>query len=77
MGIIVNQNEHERSALRDRITAELREKTIRTQKLENDTDLVEDSKYVKGFKETGRYAWIWALAVVFAVVLLVAILFVK
>ena len=76
MGIIANQNEDERSALRDRISAELREKSMRTQKLEDSPDLVEDSKYIKGFKETGRYAWIWALATVVAVVILVAILFI-
>jgi len=60
MGIIVNQNERERSHLSDRIAAELREKSKRTQQIDN-ADMVEDSKYAEGLKQTGRYAWIWAV----------------
>lgn len=76
MGIIVNQNDQERTALRDRVSAELREKSMRTQKIEN-ADLVDDSKYIDGLKETGRFSWIWLVAILIAAILLVVILFVK
>jgi hypothetical protein len=72
MGIIVRQDE-EHNSLHDRISAELREKSLRTTELE-DVDLEADSAYIKGLKQTGRFSWIWAVAILVAIAILIAVL---
>jgi hypothetical protein len=72
MGIIVRQDE-ENSHLRERIGAELRDKSQRTAEIEN-ADLVDDSNYVQGLTKTGRFSWIWAVAVLVALAILIAVL---
>ena len=72
MGILV-QNNIKRSELRERITAELREKAQASSEKE-DIDLVEDSPYTKDLKKTSRFAWFWFVLILFAVVSVVVIL---
>jgi hypothetical protein len=73
MGILVKKDLEERGGLHARISAELRDKSLRTQEVE-DPDLAADSRYIEGSKQTSRFAWIWAVVVLAAIALLIAIL---
>lgn len=71
MGIMVQKNE-DNSKLNDMINADLRERAERTSK-QMDPDYVEDSDYTKDLKKTGRFAWVWAVLIVLAIISLIII----
>lgn len=71
MGIMVQKND-DNSKLNDMINADLRERAERTSK-QMDPDYVEDSDYAKDLKKTGRFAWIWAVLIILAIISLIII----
>ena len=71
MGIMVQKNE-DNSKLNDMINADLRERAERTSK-QMDPDYVEDSDYAKDLKKTGRFAWVWAVLIILAIISLIII----
>ena len=71
MGIMVQKNE-DNSKLNDMINADLRERAERTSK-QMDPDYVEDSDYTKDLKKTGRFAWVWAVLIILAIISLIII----
>ncbi|MBR3177732.1 hypothetical protein IKF27_02945, partial [Candidatus Saccharibacteria bacterium] len=68
---MVQKNE-DNSKLNDMINADLRERAERTSK-EMDPDYVEDSDYAKNLKKTGRFAWVWAVLIILAIISLIII----
>ncbi|MBR0488271.1 hypothetical protein IJJ39_01180 [Candidatus Saccharibacteria bacterium] len=58
-----------------RIDTDLKEKMERTQRNDGkaDPDFTEDSEYVKDFKKTGKFAWLWVLVGIIAVVVLIIV----
>ena len=72
MGIIVSKNNDQNSRLNQRITADLRERT-KAEERGADPDLVEDAAYTKDLKKGSKFAWIWILLVVLAIVSIVII----
>ena len=74
MGIIVNKNMEEKDELSRRITADLRERQQLGEEVDAaQTDFVDDVDYVRGTKKTGRFAWVWAVLVILAVISVVVI----
>lgn len=82
MGVIVSKDQDQNSRLTERINADLRERAQRngsaggagkSLKDKKDPDLVEDSDYTHDLKKTNRFAWIWAVLVVLALISLVVI----
>lgn len=74
MGIIVSKNDDKNTDLTRRISADLRERAKVTER-QSDPDLVEDSDYVKDFKKTGHFGWVWAVLIVLAAGVLIALVF--
>jgi hypothetical protein len=66
MGVMVSKESTRRTELTDRIAADLRTRA-KSESLEN-PDFVEDSDYVENYKKTGRFSWIWAALIVFALI---------
>ncbi len=67
-------NPGKKSELQKRLVAELREKAAKTAQIENDPpDGVEDSNYVKNYKQTTSLAWVWALILAAFVVIVIVI----
>ena len=60
MALFIRQDDI-RTDLQKRISDDLQAKAKKMSKLTDDTDLVEDSEYIKGTKETTSLAWVWAL----------------
>ena len=75
MGIMVEGNE-EQSKLQERISADLRERSRRNSR-DEDVDLVEDSEYLRGTPNTGRFSWFWFILVSLAAVALIIIFVIK
>ena len=74
MAVIVNKDEDKNVELTQRINADLRTKMSENSKIgDADPDLAEDSEYVKDFKKTGKFAWIWVLLVIAIVIAVVVI----
>ena len=73
MGIIVNKENDKNSDLTRRIDADLREKVQSTSG--TDPDFAEDSDYVKDFKKTNKFGWIWPVLIILAVISLIFIVF--
>ena len=79
MGILVKDNE-ERSKLQDRISADLRERAMRTNKKEGkdgDVDLVEDSAFIEETKKSHGTSWFWITLIVLALISLGIIIFLR
>ena len=77
MGIIVNK-ENQENELTRRIDADLRAKlsgNSREDTEEPQTDFTEDTEYMKDYKKTGRFSWVWAILIFLAVLALIAIIF--
>lgn len=62
MALFIRQDDI-RTDLQKRISDDLQAKAKKLSKLTDDTDLVEDSEYIKGTKNTTSLAWVWALIV--------------
>ncbi|MBR5027135.1 hypothetical protein IKX64_00880 [Candidatus Saccharibacteria bacterium] len=75
MGIIVNKEDDKNDALTARINADLREKMQTTSAQTDDPDLVEDTDYVKEFKKTSHFGWVWIVLIVLAILSLISIVF--
>lgn len=72
MGIIVNK-EDDNNELSRRITADLRTKAVEEFNDGEVTDFADDSEYVRNTAKTGRFAWVWIILIVLAIVSLVII----
>ena len=65
MGLLMNKQEQQ-SELQERITAELREKAVRSN-LRDDVELdVNDLAFMKGTKQTTTLSWAWILIILAA-----------
>ena len=76
MGIIVNKNNQRESELSRRIDADLREKVLKASGVVGDNevpDFAEDSEYMKDFKKTGRFSWVWLVLIILAIVSIISI----
>ena len=73
MALYLKQNDS-RSELQKRIAAELQEKAKQSAEPADIPDGVTDSQFIKGTTGTGRYAWIWILAIVLFVAGLIALI---
>ena len=58
-----------------RINADLRAKMAATSKAEDyeTPDFTEDSAYVKDLEQTHKYAWVWGIVVIIAVIILIVV----
>lgn len=73
MGIVVNKEDNKNQDLEERITADLRAKAVEAVPDGELTDFENDSEYIRDTKRTGRFAWVWIILVVLAIVSLVII----
>lgn len=88
MGVIVNKEDDTNDELTRRINADLRAKMYGSTGSDgdddeddgsglagrNDPDYVDDSEYMKDFKKTGRFGWVWVVLVVLAIASLISII---
>ena len=76
MGIIVNNENVKDDELSRRINADLREKMAESSGVVDDEtpDLVDDSEYVKDFKKTSRFGWVWVVLIILAILSLISII---
>lgn len=74
MGIIVNKEDNKNENLERRISADLRAKAVADAPDGEVTDFENDSEYIRDTKKTGRFAWVWAVLIILAIVSLVIIL---
>ena len=73
MGIIVNK-ENKNDELSRRIDAHLRTKIGGTGVIDGDTpDLVDEAEYVKDFKKTSKFGWVWIVLILLAILSLISI----
>ena len=72
MGVIINKKEKETELTR-RISADLRARAIAEEKTK-DPDFAEDSEYVKDFKKTGSFGWVWFVLIALALISLIIII---
>ena len=76
MGIIVNKNNQKNDELSRRIDADLRERALRASGMVGDEeipDFAEDLEYVKDFKKTGRFSWVWMVLIILAIISIISI----
>ena len=74
MAIMVNREDDKNVELAQRISADLSAKADSKSKTEvRDVDLAEGSEYVKDFKKTGSFAWLWIIIGVVILIMLIAI----
>lgn len=74
MGVIVNKGQEKDDVLTRRINADLRTKAKEGADVDG-VDLVEDAEYLKNTNKTGRFAWVWVILIVLAILSLVLIIF--
>lgn len=73
MGIIVNKENNKNDELEQRISADLRARAVAEAPDGEVTDFENDSEYVKDTKKTGRFAWVWAVLIVLAIISIIII----
>ena len=75
MGVMMTKEDDINQDLTRRIDTDLKEKMERTQRNDGkaDPDFTEDSEYVKDFKKTGKFVWLWVLVGIIAVVVLIIV----
>ena len=66
MGVIVHKETERKTELSDRIAADLRNRA--KMESQDDPDLVEDSDYVRDYKKTGNFSWVWVVLVIGALI---------
>lgn len=73
MAIVVNKEDNKNENLERRISADLRARA----KAENPdgevTDFEKDSEYIKDTKKTGKFAWVWAILIILAIISIIII----
>ena len=74
MGVIVNKEQEKDDVLTRRINADLRTRAKESADADG-VDLVEDAEYLKNTNKTGRFAWVWVILIVLAILSLVLIIF--
>lgn len=72
MGVIVNKESEKRTQLSDRVTTSLRERASQTSG-KAETDFVDKSEYSKELRKSGKFAWVWFVLIVLAVISLIII----
>lgn len=73
MGIMINKEDDKNNDLEQRISADLRARAVKMAPDTEVTDFENDSEYVRDTKKTGRFAWVWIVLVVLAIISLVII----
>lgn len=75
MGVIVNKEDDKNAELTRRINADLRAKMSETVNDDDHDapDFSEDVEYTRDLKKTGRFGWVWAILIVLALIILVAL----
>lgn len=73
MGIMVNKEDNKNEDLERRISADLRAKAVETFDDGEVTDFANDSEYVAETTKTNRFAWVWIVLIVLAIISLVII----
>lgn len=73
MALFVQRNE-ERTALQERLEAELQEKARQRTELTDKPQDIEDMEYLNGTKRTTSLAWVWALIVLMVIGALVLLM---
>lgn len=73
MGIMVNKEDNKNVDLERRISADLRNKAVETFDDGEVTDFASDSEYVRETTKTNRFAWVWIVLIVLAIISLVII----
>ena len=73
MGIVVNKEDNKNQDLERRISADLRAKAVKQAPDGEVTDFEKDSEHIEDTKKTGKFAWVWAILIVLAIVSLVII----
>lgn len=74
MGIIVNKEDNQNNDLERRISSDLRAKALAEAPDGEVTDFETDAEYIRDTKKTGRFAWVWIVLIVLAIISLVIIL---
>ncbi|MBR3180253.1 hypothetical protein IKF57_01850 [Candidatus Saccharibacteria bacterium] len=75
MGVIVNKENNLNDELSRRIDADLRAKMSTAAETSETPDFAEDSDYVKDFKKTGKFGWVWIILIFGAAISLFFIIF--
>ena len=73
MGIVVNKEDNKNQDLERRISADLRAKAAEAAPDGEITDFENNSEYIKDTKKTGRFAWVWAVLIILAIISIVII----
>ena len=75
MGLIINKENNKNDDLSRRIDADLRAKMNGSMDIvDGETpDLVDESEYVKDYKKTGKFGWVWIVLIVLAILSLISI----
>lgn len=74
MGIMTS-NEERDTELNRRISADLRSRAQSMEKRRN-PDFADDSAYIEGTKQTGKFTWVWVVLIILAVISLFFIIFI-
>lgn len=74
MAVIINKEDDLNDSLTRRINADLRAKREASEQIEEThTDFTEDTDYLADTKKTGRFAWIWAVLIILAIISVIII----
>ena len=73
MAVMMNREDDKNEELTRRINSDLRAKAQAAKDVEEDVDFTEGSEYVKDLKKTGSFAWLWIVAAVVILFMLIAI----
>lgn len=74
MGVIVNKENNQNDELSRRIDADLRSKMSKNSQIAGEEpDLAEDVEYLRDLSKTGRFAWVWVVLVILAILSLILI----
>jgi len=73
--MILNKKDDTNDELSRRITSDLREKAQKSAEIGNaDPDFAEGSEYVKDFQKTGKFAWVWVVLILAALVVSILVI---
>ncbi len=78
MGVIVNKNNQQDNELSRRINADLRERVLKSSGVVDDEkvpDFAEDVEYMKDFKKTSKFGWVWWVLIILAILSVISIVF--